>query len=98
MSDFLKASKAYWKKFQNGSREYADWRMDARTGNVIPVPDDKVFVFNKEAFNFEGSDNKNSFNAITQRCLAQRAIFDVPVIDDPRSGQKARRHIFGETD
>lgn len=96
MSDFLKASKAYWKQFHNGSREYADWRMDARTGNVIPVPDDKVFVFRKEAFNFEDSGDKNGFNAIIERCLAQRAVFDVPSIDDPNSGRKARKHFFNE--
>lgn len=98
MSDFLEASEAYWKKYQNGDRQYAGWRMDARTGNVIPVPSEKLFIFYKDAFNFESSDDKNSFNSIIERCFAQRAVFEVYHIKDSTVGQKARKHIFGEVE
>lgn len=98
MSDFLKASAAYWKKYQNGDEEYADCRMDARTGNVIPVPSEKLFIFYKDAFNFESSDDRDGFNSIMERCLAQRAVFEVYHINDSSVGQKARKHLFGDVE
>lgn len=98
LSDFLKATKEYWKQYRGGNgKPYPDWNMRAKAGHLIEIPEDKVFVFQGKSFNTNDSHDKNSFNAIVKRCMAQRAVFNTPFVHDQSVGHRARRYLFGDS-